>query len=143
MLRSVFIGWVCCLVLAGCAHHAPSAPQTEIGPKPIVFDAFLWQATRDTLALMPVATADPLAGRLVTEWAKPSGGDAHTRYRVTVGLNYESDYAHAILITVDRQRLDADWTWQDDGQDNAIAAALANAIATHAGELRLAENHPS
>jgi hypothetical protein len=92
---------------------------------------------------MPAAHADPLAGRLVTAWARAPGGDAHLRYRVTVGLNYESDYGHAVLVTVDRQRLDGDWTWQDDGQDGNAAMALAAAIASRAGELRLAENHPS
>ena len=148
MAGSAFIGAfgvlaVGVLLLPGCTRPGVVAASTEIVSQPIVFDATLWHAARDTLASLPDDSADPLAGRLVTGWAVPHGGNYQRRFRVTVGLNYEADYAHSVIVTVERQRLDAGARWLDDGTDDNAASALAAAIEAHAGELRLSENHPS
>ncbi len=142
-VRRAWAAWVlACLTVAGCATGTSPAPSQSAG-RYIVFDATLWRAARETLAALPVEQADPLAGRLVTGWAEPRGGTGQTRNRVTVGLNYETGYARAVIVTVERQRLGPDGRWIGDGTDDTAATALATAISDDAGELRLAKNHPS
>ena len=56
------------LALSACggkaAHGSPSkAPAGAIG-----VNSYLWRATLDTLSFMPLASADPYGGVVVTDW---------------------------------------------------------------------------
>ena len=43
---------------------APTAPTTQT----IGVNGFLWRASLDTLAFMPLLTADPFGGVILTDW---------------------------------------------------------------------------
>src|SRR5689334_17705648 len=44
-----------------------SKPQTG-GPAQIGVNGYLWRATLDTLSFMPLASADPYGGVVITDW---------------------------------------------------------------------------
>jgi hypothetical protein len=130
---------LCCALLAGCAAPLPPGVELSSPAGQVVFDATLWQATRETLDFMPVESADPLAGTFETGWGEPLGGTGFDRYRVAVRLNYRLAYADAATVTVDHQSL-VDGAWVEAAPDIPATYALAASIATRAGELRMAAN---
>src|SRR5271169_3118669 len=75
------------IALVGCAHggrasagrvRTPAEGQAVIG-----VNGYLWRASLDTLAFMPLASADPYGGLIITDWyANPEKPDE--RFKCTV-----------------------------------------------------------
>ena len=49
----------------------------------IPVNSFLWRATLDTLSFMPLASADPFGGVIITDWFAPPQS-AEERFKMTV-----------------------------------------------------------
>jgi hypothetical protein len=97
---------------------------------PIVFDAPLWQAARETVDFLPLIATDPIAGTIQTDWGSPRGKPTE-QYRIAVAVNYA---CHDAGVTVQRQILGPDGWW--DAPDPSVAAGLRRDIARYAQELR-------
>ena len=54
------------LMTAGCASRGRGA-DTAATPT-LGVNGYLWRATLDTLAFMPLASADPYGGVVITDW---------------------------------------------------------------------------
>ena len=87
-MRGVAVGVIALSLatgLAGCSHSkgakvsdAPDGSPTQIG-----VNSYLWRATLDTLAFMPLASADPYGGTIITDWyVNPEKPDE--RFKCTV-----------------------------------------------------------
>ena len=99
-------------------------------------NAYLWHATLDTISFMPLKSADPFGGVILTDWySDPS--DPNERMRVSVYILDRKLRADGLKVTAFRQtRSGADWV---DAQVNPdTASKLEDAILTRARELRLA-----
>jgi hypothetical protein len=99
-------------------------------------NAYLWHATLDTLSFMPLKSADPYGGIILTDWySDPS--DPNERMRVSVYILDRRLRADGIKVTAFRQtHTAADWV---DAQVNPDTAnKIEDAILTRARELRLA-----
>jgi hypothetical protein len=105
--------------------------QAEIG-----VNSFLWRASLDTLAFMPLASADPFGGVIITDWyANP---DKPTeRFKATVYILDTRLRADGIKVSLNRQTLTANG-WMDAASDPETAIQIENAILTRARQLRLA-----
>ena len=101
-------------------------------------NAYLWRATLDTLNFMPLASADPVGGVVISDWyAAPDKPDEHMK--VTVYILDRRLRADAVKVNVFRQtRNAAGWTDAAVNPDTGIK--LENAILARARELRLAGN---
>jgi len=101
-------------------------------------NAYLWRATLDTLNFMPLASADPVGGVVISDWyAAPDKPDEHMK--VTVYILDRRLRADAVKVNVFRQtRSAAGWTDAAVNADTGIK--LENAILARARELRLAGN---
>lgn len=101
-------------------------------------NAYLWRATLDTLNFMPLASADPVGGVVISDWyAAPDKPDEHMK--VTVYILDRRLRADAVKVNVFRQtRNAAGWTDAAVNADTGIK--LENAILARARELRLAGN---
>ena len=56
-------------------------------------NAYLWRATLDTLSFMPLSSADPFGGVIITDWHAP-GGVTNERFKATayvLGRQLRSD----------------------------------------------------
>ena len=99
-------------------------------------NSYLWHATLDTLAFMPMASADPYGGVIITDWySAPQNPDE--RMKLTIYILDRRLRADGIRVAVFRQtRSQAGWA---DAQVNPdTATKLEDAILTRARELRLA-----
>src|SRR5919199_4982035 len=68
-------------------------------------NAYLWRATLDTLSFMPLASADPFGGTIITEWYSPPSAQ-NERFRAqayVLGRQLRSD---GVRVQVFRQVLD-------------------------------------
>jgi hypothetical protein len=99
-------------------------------------NSYLWRASLDTLNFMPLASADPVGGVIISDWyAAPDKPDEHVK--VTVYILDKRLRADAIKVSVFRQvRTSNGWT--DASVNPETAVKLENAILARARELHLA-----
>src|ERR1700681_1109303 len=83
---------LCALVLAGCGSSNDGAREMDTGTSAIAsgstrvtlgVNSYLWHAPLDTLSFLPLVSADPFGGVIISEWyVAPSSPDE--RLKVTV-----------------------------------------------------------
>jgi hypothetical protein len=131
------------LILTGCGSDSDDTDVdsgttsiTSEGQRTLGVNSYLWHATLDTLRFMPLASADPFGGVVITDWY--SAPEAPTeRLKVTVYILDRSLRADGLKIAVFRQT-QANGAWADAQVSPDTATKLENAILTRARELRLA-----
>jgi len=99
-------------------------------------NAYLWRASLDTVAFMPLSSADPFGGVIITDWYSPVE-TPEERFKVTVYILDTRLRADGLRVAVFRQtRQRGDWL---DAKPTAdTATSIENAILTRARELRIA-----
>jgi len=99
-------------------------------------NSYLWHATLDTLAFMPLASADPYGGVIITDWySAPKNPDE--RMKLTIYILDRRLRADGIKVAVFRQTRSQSG-WMDAQVNPDTATKLEDAILTRARELRLA-----
>ncbi len=106
------------------------------GASPIGVNSFLWRATLDTLAFMPLASADPFGGVIITDWYEDPATPGE-RFKVNALILDKNLRADGIKITLFRQKKDADGNWRDSDVNPSTARDLENTILTRARQLRV------
>ena len=99
---------------------------------------FLWRASLDSISFMPLASADPFGGVIVTDWHSLEEAP-NERFKVNVFILGRELRADGIKAAVFRQRREANGNWTDLPVDSGTAARLEDAILMRARELRLAQ----
>ena len=99
-------------------------------------NGFLWRASLDTLNFMPLASADPVGGVIISDWyAAPDKPDEHMK--VTIYILDKRLRADAVKVSVFRQVRGANG-WTDAQVNPDTGVKLENAILARARELHLA-----
>ena len=99
-------------------------------------NGYLWRATLDTLAFMPLASADPYGGTVITDWyVNPEKPDE--RFKATVYILDSRLRADGLKVSVFKQTRDATGTWIDTPTAAQTETDIENAILTRARQLRL------
>jgi hypothetical protein len=127
--------------LAGCSHvpivgkkKDPTPAATTGGSLGV--NGFLWRATLDTLAFMPLASADPYGGTVITDWyVNPEKPDE--RFKATVYILDSRLRADGLKVSVFKQTRDAAGSWIDAPTAAQTETDIENAILTRARQLRL------
>lgn len=119
-------------VLGGDKSRRNADEQSGIG-----VNSFLWRAALDTVSFMPLASADPFGGVILTEWYQaPDTPGERTKAQVYV-LSRELR-ADAIKATIFRQVQDSKGNWKDAPVAADSGHKLEDAILTRAREIRQA-----
>jgi hypothetical protein len=140
------MGWVARALVLGAATLALSAcggnanqsavknhhtPEGAIG-----VNGYLWRATLDTLAFMPLSSADPYGGVVITDWyVNPEKPDE--RFKATVYILDTRLRADGLNVTIFRQVNNGGGGWVDAPTSAQTSIDIENAILTRARELRL------
>ena len=99
-------------------------------------NGYLWRATLDTLKFMPLASADPYGGVVITDWyVNPEKPDE--RFKITVYILDARLRADGLNVAVFKQNKGADGQWIDAPSASQTETDLENAILTKARQLRL------
>ncbi len=105
------------------------------GGADIGVNAFLWRASLDTLNFMPLTSADPFGGVIITDWYS----DATTpteRFKATVYILDTRLRADALNVSLFRQT-QANGQWSDAAVNPDTEIQIENQILRRARELRL------
>ncbi len=134
---------VLALVLAGCGSDnslSDTGPGSSAisagGSRTLGVNSYLWHATLDTLSFIPLASADPFGGVVITDWYSAPEAP-NERMKVTVYILDRSLRADGLKVAVFRQTKSADG-WADAQVASDTSTKLEDAILTRARELRLA-----
>ena len=126
------------LAVSGCGmlRRTGTASASRAEAPAIGVNSYLWRATLDTLAFMPLASADPYGGVVITDWyANPEKPDE--RFKATVYILDTRLRADGLNVTVFKQARDTAGGWVDASVTDQTETDLENAILTRARQLRL------
>ena len=127
------------LALAACGGKAEhpvkiSARAAQVGA--IGVNGYLWRATLDTLAFMPLQSADPYGGVVNTDWYV-NPGRPEERFKATVYILDSRLRADGLNVTVFKQVSNGAGGWVDSPTAAQTSTDIENAILTRARQLRL------
>ena len=100
-------------------------------------NAFLWRATLDTISFMPLLSADPFGGVIITDWyAPPETPDE--RFKMTVYILTRTLRSDGVQVSVFRQERGDDGLWEDRATNPDTAVSLEDKILDRARQIRTA-----
>jgi hypothetical protein len=124
------------LLIFGTDRSGPRGQAGDAGGVGIGVNAFLWRATLDTLSFMPLSSADPFGGVVITDWYSPPGAPGE-RFRATayiLGRELRSDGVRVVVFRQEAAR--AGGGWVDVAVAASTAAELEDQVLNRARELR-------
>lgn len=98
-------------------------------------NSFLWRATLDTIAFMPVSTADPFGGVILTDWHSTQDAPSE-RFKLNVYILGRTLRADGIRVAVFGQQQDQAGQWRDTAVPDQTSVRIEDAILTRARQLR-------
>ncbi|WP_339658444.1 DUF3576 domain-containing protein [uncultured Thalassospira sp.] len=99
-------------------------------------NSFLWRATLDTLSFMPLNSADPFGGVIITDWYTPPES-SDERFKLTAYILGTALRSDAIKVSVFRQVNVGPNQWQDAVVEPGTVTSMEDAILTRARQLRI------
>lgn len=99
----------------------------------LTVNSFLWRAALDTISFMPLVTADPFGGTIITDWYTDAS-TPNERIKLNVFIIGNELKASAIKVTVFKQ---VDGIDSQGSQETK--RKLEDAILTRARQLRIAQ----
>jgi Domain of unknown function (DUF3576) len=105
------------------------------GEGSLAVNAFLWRASLDTIAFMPLASADPFGGVIITDWYSPAE-TPDERFKVNVYILGKQLRADGLKVSVFRQQRTGG-QWNDANVEPEVPGEFENAVLGQARELRL------
>lgn len=106
--------------------------QTGIG-----VNSYLWRASLDTVSFMPLASADPFGGVILTDWYSPPES-SNERFKLNVFILDRQLRSDGIQVKVFRQ-VKSGSSWRDSDVSGETARQLEDAILTRARQMRVAQ----
>lgn len=108
----------------------PYADSRSIG-----VNSFLWRASLDTISFMPVNSADPFGGVIITDWYSATESP-NERFKLNVYILGRALRADGVRVAVFRQILGAEGGWRDVDIGDGPATKIEDSILTRARQLR-------
>lgn len=138
MARTVIAGAAAAglLAMGACGGSPASQPKRPTPANAIGVNSYLWRATLDTLAFMPLANADPYGGVIVTDWyVDPQKPDE--RFKCTVYILDTRLRGDALKVNVFKEVSNGQGGWAPSQTSDQTSIDIENAILTKARQLRL------
>ena len=127
-----------CTIFGSSTANTAESSSSQLGPEEtgsLGVNAYLWRATLDTLSFLPLASADPDGGVVITDWyANPSKADE--RLKATVYILDTRLRADGLSAAVFRETL-VGGAWVPASVSPDTNLALETAILAKARQLRL------
>ena len=104
----------------------------------VAVNAYLWRASLDTINFIPLASADPFGGVIITDWYTPAE-TPNERMKVQVTILDRDLRADGVRVSVFKQTTSPKGGgWVDAQVDPRTNIDIENAILTRARQLRIA-----
>ena len=120
--------------LFGSKADKKDAPETGVA-----VNAFLWRASLDTINFIPLVSADPFGGVIITDWYTPAE-QPNERMKVQITILDRELRADGVRVAVFKQQTSPKGgNWVDAQVDPRTNTEIENAILTRARQLRIAQ----
>jgi len=110
--------------------------QSEEGGSGISVNSFLWRASLDTVSFMPLASADPFGGVILTDWYTPPETEGE-RFKINVFILSRQLRSDGVRVRTFKQTFKKG-KWVDADVTGETARQLEDTILTRARQLRVA-----
>jgi hypothetical protein len=97
-------------------------------------NAFLWRGALDTIAFMPLASADPFGGVIITDWYTPPGTSGE-RFKATIYILSRDLRSDGVRVNIYRQVLQ-DGQWVDATVADSTVGDIENKVLARARHMR-------
>jgi hypothetical protein len=97
-------------------------------------NAYLWRGALDTLSFMPLASADPFGGVIITDWYTPPSS-TNERFKATAYILGRELRSDGVRVSIFRQVLQ-DGQWVDASVSPVTIGEIENKVLARARELR-------
>jgi len=98
-------------------------------------NSYLWRASLDTISFMPVNSADPFGGVIITDWHTPADSPRE-RFKLNIYILGRTLRADGVRVAVFRQVLGQNTTWADAAVPEETKTKIEDAILTRARQIR-------
>jgi len=119
----------------GLTIGGPDKKKRDEDSSGIGVNSFLWRASLDTIAFMPVASADPFGGVIITDWHSPNAATAE-RFKMNIYILGRALRADGVRVSVFRQVIDQTGQWRDAAIAGDAGTKIEDSILTRARQLR-------
>ena len=100
---------------------------------------YLWKGSIDTISFMPLLSADPFAGVIITDWY--SGGEnQNQRCKLNIYIKGADLKTDNLKVNSFCQTLDGNGNWLDQKVDNDNNIKLENTILNKAKKIKLSQS---
>jgi Domain of unknown function (DUF3576) len=106
------------------------------GSTGIGVNSYLWRASLDTVSFMPLASADPFGGVIITDWYEAQE-KPNERFKVNIFILDKQLRSDGIKVKVFRQQMSGG-KWVDTQVSDNTGPQMEDAILTRARQLRVA-----
>ena len=117
----------------GLNFFSDSGPKNTGGALGV--NSYLWRASLDTISFMPVNSADPFGGVILTDWHSSTEAPSE-RFKLNVYILGRELRADGVRVAVFRQVQDRRGTWKDAGVPEETRIKIEDAILFRARQLR-------
>jgi hypothetical protein len=100
----------------------------------VAVNAYLWRGALDTLSFMPLASADPFGGVIITDWYTPPGSSGE-RFKATAYILGRQLRSDGIRVVIYRQVLQ-DGQWVDAPVSPVTTGEIEDKVLVRARQLR-------
>src|ERR1700689_4673316 len=121
-------------IIVGVGKDRPGGPGSGGGGGGIGVKAFLWRGALDTLSFLPLSSADPFGGVIITDWYSPPDASGE-RFKATAYILGRELRSDAIRVSVFRQ-VNQGGRWVDAPVDPVVQADIENKVLERARKLR-------
>jgi hypothetical protein len=100
----------------------------------VAVNAYLWRGALDTLSFMPLASADPFGGVIITDWYTPPGAGGE-RFKATAYILGRQLRSDGIRVVIYRQVLQ-NGQWVDAPVSPVTTGDIEDKVLVRARQLR-------
>ena len=121
----------------GTAKDRPGSARgggSEAGGGALGVNAYLWRGALDTLSFMPLASADPFGGVIITDWYTPPTANGE-RFKATAYILGRELRSDGVRVSIFRQVLE-NGQWADAPVSPVTVGDIENKVLSRARELR-------
>jgi Domain of unknown function (DUF3576) len=122
-------------ILGGLFGNKHNNADNQGGGGALGVNAYLWRGALDTLSFMPLQSADPFGGVIITDWYSPPDSPDE-RFKATAYIMGRELRTDAIRVTLFRQVFQ-DGHWSDAAVSPVTVGDIENKVLSRARQLRI------
>ena len=120
----------------GIQLFGPGGDEQDKSGAGIGVNNHLWRASLDTISFMPLSSADPFGGVIITDWYAPPDSPGE-RFKITIFILDRALRADGLRVAVFRQQQSDQGGWIDSSVSPSTTTSLENKILERARQLRV------